>query len=82
LVTDLESATFDYFGATGERGELAWQTSWEGRQRLPQLVRLRLVSRQLGAWPEIVVRLPSDDNRYQRTTMSRSPSQPQPARGL
>jgi general secretion pathway protein J len=87
LVEDLESATFDFFGAIGDDGEESWHKSWEGRQRLPRLVRLRLNSKRAGEWPEMVVRLPSDAIRYQRTVAPGGPGQqiPQglrnPARG-
>jgi general secretion pathway protein J len=66
LVGALDSATFSYFGATKDKGDESWHTSWVGRQRLPRLVRLRLVSRLVGVWPDIVVRLPVDDNGIQR----------------
>jgi general secretion pathway protein J len=69
----LDSARFSYFGADGD-GEF-WHSHWEGRQRLPRLVRLRLVSKRIGAWPDIVIPLPSDDNRYQRVALPGSSGQ-------
>ena len=75
LAADLESARFDYFGATRADGEASWHTRWEGKQRLPQLIRLRLSSRLAGDWPEIVVRLPTNAIRYQRTVASGGPGQ-------
>jgi general secretion pathway protein J len=79
LVENLESADFAYFGASGDHGEASWHASWAGKQRLPRLVRLRLVSRLVGAWPEIVIGLPSDDNRYQRAVVPGGPGWPIPA---
>jgi len=73
LVGDLESATFAFFGAVGKSSEESWQSSWEGRQRLPRLVRLRLASKSAGEWPEMVMRLPSDAIRYQRTVAPGGP---------
>lgn len=78
LVEDLESATFAFFGALGEDSEASWQASWEGRPRLPLLVRLRLNSKNAGEWPEIVVRLPSNAIRYQRTVAPGGPGRPLP----
>jgi hypothetical protein len=78
LVKELESATFAFFGALGEDSEESWQTSWEGRPRLPRLVRLRLNSKSAGKWPELIVRLPSDAIRYQRTVAPGSPGQQLP----
>lgn len=78
LVEDLESAQFAYFGASEDGGEESWQASWGGRQRLPHLVRLRLRSKVTDEWPEMIVRLPSDAIRYQRTVASGGPGQPIP----
>ena len=75
LVEDLESAQFAYFGASGDDGEESWHTSWQDRQRLPRLVRLRLTSKLVGDWPEMVFRLPTDAVRYQRTVAAGGPGQ-------
>lgn len=78
LAGDLEGAKFDFFGATRPDSEASWHGRWEGRQRLPNLVRLRLKSKLAGDWPEIVVRLPTDAVRYQRTAAPGGPGQPIP----
>jgi general secretion pathway protein J len=75
LVGDLVSAKFDYFGATSAESEASWNRRWEGRQRLPSLVRLRLTSKLVGEWPDIVVRLPTDAVRYQRTVAPGGPGE-------
>ncbi len=75
LVADLESATFSFFGVLGENSEESWQTSWQGRQFLPRLVRLRLTSKRVGEWPEMIVRVSSDAIRYQRTVAPGGPGQ-------
>lgn len=75
LVEGLESATFAYFGAPAENVEASWHTRWVDRQRMPMLVRLRLESRRLGAWPDLIVRLPTDAIRYQRTVAPGGPGQ-------
>ncbi len=75
LVADLESAAFSFFGVLGENSEESWQTSWQGRERLPRLVRLRLTSKSVGEWPEMIVRVPSDAIRYQRTVAPGGPGQ-------
>ncbi|GMQ77300.1 MAG: hypothetical protein BMS9Abin01_2629 [Gammaproteobacteria bacterium] len=73
LVVDLEKAQFAYFGATGNGGEESWYARWVGRQRLPRLVRLRLWSKVVGEWPEIIISLPTDAIRYQRTVAPGGP---------
>ncbi len=78
LVENLENAQFAFFGATGDDGEESWQTRWAGRQRLPRLVRLRMRSRVTGDWPEIIIGLPSDVIRYQRTVAPGGPGRPIP----
>jgi hypothetical protein len=75
LLENLESAQFAYFGATGEDGEESWHTSWQGRQRLPRLVRLRIDSKLVGDWPEMIFRLPTDAVRYQRSAAPGGPGQ-------
>ena len=75
LVADLEAAQFAYFGVTGDDGEASWHARWVDRQRLPRLVRLRLRSRVIGEWPEIIIALPTDAIRYQRTVGPGGPGQ-------
>ncbi len=75
LLEGLESAQFAYFGTTGDDGEESWHTSWQGRKRLPRLVRLRIDSKRVGAWPEMVFRLPTDAVRYQRSAAPGGPGQ-------
>lgn len=75
LAAGLESAEFDYFGVSAEDGVASWHRTWTNQQRLPQLVRLTLTSRELGAWPAVVVHLPADAIRYQRTAAPGGPGQ-------
>ena len=82
LLENLESAQFDYFGATENDGEESWHTSWQGRQRLPRLVRLRIDSKLVGDWPEMVFRLPTDAVRYQRSAAPGGPGQQTPQGNL
>jgi general secretion pathway protein J len=67
LIRELESAAFAYFGAAGADGVESWHASWTSEQQLPRLVRLRLVSQRVGAWPDMVIRLPTDDSGLQPT---------------
>jgi len=54
VLGDLDSLEFSYFGPE-KRGEPPrWQDAWTNQQQLPQLVRLRLGSRDTG-WAELVV---------------------------
>ena len=70
LVADLKSAEFAFFGTPRGAADPAWHNTWEGAQRLPSLVRLRMESEAAGEWPELLVRLQSDGIRYQRSATS------------
>lgn len=78
LVGDLESVRFDFFGADSEDVDASWHRRWEGMQHLPRLVRLQLTSHVAGAWPEILIPLPTDAIRYQRSVAPGGPGQPGP----
>lgn len=78
LLENLKSAQFAYFGTTGEDGEESWHTIWQGRQRLPRLVRLRIDSKLVADWPEMIFRLPTDAVRYQRSAAPGGPGQQSP----
>jgi len=73
LIRELESAAFAYFGAAGADGVESWHASWASEQHLPRLVRLRLVSKRVGAWPDMVIRLPTDDSGLQPTAPMLAP---------
>ncbi len=70
MLEGLESARFDFYGSQRADAEPTWQASWDNAQRLPSLVRVRLASRAAGQWPEMLIRLPTDGVRYQRSTAS------------
>ncbi len=54
VLGDLDSVEFSYFGPE-KRGEPPrWQDAWTNQEQLPQLVRLRLGSRDAG-WGDLVV---------------------------
>ena len=54
VLRDLDTLEFSYFGPE-KRGEPPhWQDAWTNQQQLPQLLRLRLGSRDTG-WAELVV---------------------------
>ncbi len=80
LIEDLISARFAFYGAPSQDAAKGWQDSWDVDQRLPSLVRLRLQSKTAGDWPELVIRLPTDAVRYQRSVAPGSPGQ-QPLQG-
>lgn len=54
VLGDLESVEFSYFGPAREGEPPRWQDAWANQEQLPQLVRLRLGSRDTG-WAELVV---------------------------
>ena len=68
LAEHLESARFAFYGAPRKDAEEVWQEHWDfSQQRLPSLVRLRLRSKLTGQWPDLVIRLPTNAVRYQRS---------------
>jgi hypothetical protein len=75
LAEGLESARFAFYGAPAKDAEEAWHARWDAGQRLPRLVRLRLESEVAGEWPELVIRLPADGVRYQRSVAPGSPGE-------
>jgi general secretion pathway protein J len=75
LVEDLSSARFAFYGAPAKDVEQTWHARWDAGSRLPSLVRLRLHSKTVGEWPELVIRLPADAVRFQRSVAPGSPGQ-------
>lgn len=58
LLENVAGVSFEYFGADNDQDEPSWRTNWEPKQRLPQLVKVRI---ELAATnyvpPEMVVPL-------------------------
>ena len=79
LVDDLDGVTFACFGAAEKGDDPRWHDRWEGMQRLPTLIRLRMVARDVGEWPELVVRLRADGIRYQRSAAPGAPGEQAPS---
>lgn len=55
LLKSVESVQFDFFGAEDAIQEPNWHTDWHAKQRLPQLVRMRLVMVGGEKLPDLVV---------------------------
>jgi general secretion pathway protein J len=66
LVDDLENAEFAYYGVPARGVERGWHTRWDGAERLPSLVKIRVTSKLAGEWPELMVHLNVDGTRYWR----------------
>ena len=66
LVDDLEKAEFTYYGIPARDMPRGWYSRWEGVERLPDLVRIRVASQAAGEWPELMVHLNVDGTRYLR----------------
>mgnify|MGYP001347418355 CR=1 FL=1 len=54
VLGDLDSVEFSYFGPEKRGDPPRWQDTWTNQEQLPQLVRLRLGSREAG-WRDLVV---------------------------
>jgi len=75
LIDDVVEAKFAYFGSPGKRMEPGWYDRWEDAERLPSLVRVRVRTRTVGDWPEILVDLKADGIRYhQAGSLDEAPS--------
>lgn len=70
LVEEVESAEFAYFGSPAKRMETTWYDSWDGADRLPSLVRVRVSTPTAGDWPDIVIHLKADAIHYDRAVSS------------
>lgn len=68
LVDELEKAEFAYYGVPTRGAERGWYAQWADAERLPTMVRIRMVSRVAGEWPELIVHLKVDGTRYWRQT--------------
>lgn len=57
LLPGVRRVAFAYYGPSENGGAAAWQSDWQGRRRLPDLVRVTLVRDPAagGTWPELVV---------------------------
>lgn len=56
LVKDIESGEFSYFGTTNAFDTGSWHTLWQQDASLPQLVRVRLNTRNQSIdWPDLVI---------------------------
>ena len=67
LIENVADATFTFFGRREPDGDAVWHTRWHNRERLPELVRLRLRGAAFGDWPALTVRLPVDGLRFHRS---------------
>lgn len=57
LASGLAAVDFAYFGNADADGDVRWIDSWTVTDRLPLLVRMRVVGRDGRPWPDLVVAL-------------------------
>ena len=55
LVRNIGAIDLDYFGQGGADSEPAWRDDWYIRERLPELIRLRIVAGSHNPWPELLI---------------------------
>lgn len=79
LADGLDDVSFAYYGAVSQDDEPAWHDAWESEQGLPRLVRVRMRSREVGEWPELVVRLRANGIRFQRSAAPGAPGEQSPS---
>jgi general secretion pathway protein J len=57
VIADVESVTFSYFGAENDFSEPRWMDTWPYPGRVPQMVRMRVKSRDGTLLPELVAKV-------------------------
>jgi general secretion pathway protein J len=56
LIDGLSSLEFSYFGKIGANSPPGWQPEWNGKTRLPDLIRIRAKFKNPAkAWPDLVI---------------------------
>ncbi|MCY3751505.1 MAG: prepilin-type N-terminal cleavage/methylation domain-containing protein [Gammaproteobacteria bacterium] len=55
LARNIGAIGLDYFGQGGADSAPAWRDDWHIRERLPELVRVRIVSDSHSPWPELLI---------------------------
>ncbi len=56
LLRDLESGAFSYYGTPTAKEPATWHDEWASDASLPQLVRVRLLSRdKANYWPDLII---------------------------
>lgn len=57
ILDDVAEIGIDYFGGDQENEQLGWHSTWEGREALPDLIRLRIAFGQDDdrAWPALII---------------------------
>lgn len=55
LAGNIGAIDLDYFGQGGADSEPSWRDDWHIRERLPELIRLRIVTGSHYPWPELLI---------------------------
>ena len=55
LARNIGAIDLEYFGRGGADSAPAWRDDWHIRERLPELVRVRIVSDSHSPWPELLI---------------------------
>ena len=55
LAGNIGAIDLEYFGQGGADSEPAWRDDWYIRERLPELIRLRIVAGNHSPWPELLI---------------------------
>lgn len=79
LYPDIDSITFDYFGAESDLAEPKWHREWTFAQRIPDLVRLKVKTSNGEEQPEFIAKIVLGqeagclESSFQRTCRPRVP---------
>ena len=57
LLKNINAIDLDYFGRDDPDTEPYWRDEWDNKQRLPELIRLQIVTNEPEQWPELLIAL-------------------------
>ena len=55
LLEDIEAIDLDYFGRDNVDAEPAWHDEWDNKERLPELIRFKIIASEPDSWLPLVI---------------------------
>ena len=55
LLGDIETIDLDYFGHDTVDAKPAWHNEWDNKERLPELIRFRIIANEPDLWPPLLI---------------------------
>lgn len=63
ILRPISAIELTYYGRESPNEEPSWHDTWEEREQMPQLVRLKILSAGADKWPELYISVPSSMER-------------------